>query len=264
MTAAAAGLPGALRRPDRPRARRGVPSASSPSPTPGAPTAGPRSGLVHGDYRLDNLLFSADGCTVVDWQTCAWGPAMLDASYFIGGGLSVEDRRAHEEELVRHLPRRAGWPRASRASARDRAGRSTARQAFHGLLMTIAASMVVERTDRGDDMFMAWLARNAQQILDLDALSLLPEPGQQAGAALRPRARGRGPPQARARGAVERELVLRRGQRRWHARASTSRLGRLPNQDVRSTPPPSSGRTGRRSCSSTRPPHCPQPTMTPS
>jgi hypothetical protein len=34
--------------------------------------------------------------------------------------------------------------------------------------------MVVERTDRGDDMFMSWLARNAQQVLDLDALALLP------------------------------------------------------------------------------------------
>ena len=46
----------------------------------------PPLGLVHGDYRLDNLLFAADGCTVVDWQTVSWGPAMLDASYFIAGG----------------------------------------------------------------------------------------------------------------------------------------------------------------------------------
>ena len=69
--------------------------------TPGRPTAARRSGLVHGDYRLDNLLFTAGrGCTVVDWQTVSWGPAMLDASYFLGSGLSVEDRRAHERELV--------------------------------------------------------------------------------------------------------------------------------------------------------------------
>jgi len=35
-------------------------------------------GLVHGDYRLDNMLFGADGAerplTVVDWQTVTWGP----------------------------------------------------------------------------------------------------------------------------------------------------------------------------------------------
>src|SRR4051794_37956416 len=43
-------------------------------------------GLVHGDYRLDNMLFgeagSARPLTVVDWQTVGWGPPMLDASYF--------------------------------------------------------------------------------------------------------------------------------------------------------------------------------------
>ena len=61
----------------------------------------PPLGLVHGDYRLDNLLFGAGTCHVVDWQTVSWGPAMLDASYFLGNGLSIEDRRAHEEELVR-------------------------------------------------------------------------------------------------------------------------------------------------------------------
>ncbi len=37
--------------------------------------------------------------------------------------------------------------------------------------------MVVVRTDRGDDMFMAVLSRAAQQILDLDSISLLPEDG---------------------------------------------------------------------------------------
>ncbi|HEV3053705.1 MAG TPA: phosphotransferase, partial [Solirubrobacteraceae bacterium] len=56
----------------------------------------PPLGLTHGDYRLDNLLFSENSCHVVDWQTVAWGPALLDASYFLGNGLAVEDRRAHE------------------------------------------------------------------------------------------------------------------------------------------------------------------------
>jgi len=39
----------------------------------------PPEGLVHGDYRLDNLLFgegdSARPLTVVDWQTVGWGGA---------------------------------------------------------------------------------------------------------------------------------------------------------------------------------------------
>jgi hypothetical protein len=57
----------------------------------------PPLGLVHGDFRLDNLLFTADGWRVVDWQTVSWGPSMIDVAYFIGGGLSVADRRAAEE-----------------------------------------------------------------------------------------------------------------------------------------------------------------------
>ena len=48
------------------------------------------------------------------------------------------------------------------------------RQTFASLRVTIFAGVVVERTDRGDDMLMALLARTCQQILDLDALSLLP------------------------------------------------------------------------------------------
>src|SRR3954471_9834121 len=187
----------------------------------------PPLGLVHGDYRLDNMLFGRDGAprplTVVDWQTVGWGPPLLDASYFLGGGLSVEDRRAHEEELVRV------YHDALRAQGIDgfsweECWTDYRRQAFHNVLMAIAAAMLVERTERGDDMFMATLARGAQQALDLDSVDLLPAPGAGRPAPPRPEpragrgppraaapgARRRGPPPARARGAVERELVLRR------------------------------------------------------
>jgi hypothetical protein len=34
--------------------------------------------------------------------------------------------------------------------------------------------MLVERTPRGDDMFMAMATRHCQQILDLDATEFLP------------------------------------------------------------------------------------------
>src|SRR6185312_8985803 len=65
--------------------------------------AGPR-GLVHGDYRLDNMLFGLPGAdrplTVVDWQTVAWGAAMTDLAYFMGCALTVSDRRAHADELM--------------------------------------------------------------------------------------------------------------------------------------------------------------------
>jgi hypothetical protein len=39
--------------------------------------------------------------------------------------------------------------------------------------MAIIASMLVEQTERGDEMFMAMANRHGQQILQLEALSFL-------------------------------------------------------------------------------------------
>jgi hypothetical protein len=155
----------------------------------------PPHGLVHGDYRLDNMLFAASArprvLTVVDWQTLSWGPMLLDAAYFIAGSLPVERRREHEQELLRTyyaamLERGAGdldW---------EVCWDGYRRQSFHGVLMAIAASMLVERTERGDEMFMTMLARHAQQAIDLDAVELLPSGASARPAALAPAAADEG------------------------------------------------------------------------
>ncbi len=145
----------------------------------------PPLGLVHGDYRLDNLLFGDGTCHVVDWQTVSWGPAILDASYFLAGGLRIEDRRLFEEGLVEGY-HSALVEQGVKGLSIEHVWEEYRRSSFHGILMTVAASMVVVRTARGDDMFMTWLARNAQQILDNDALDLLPEPTLEAPAPLVP------------------------------------------------------------------------------
>jgi hypothetical protein len=150
--------------------------------------ARPPLGLVHGDFRLDNMLFDPDGerpPRIVDWQTVSWGPMMLDAAYFIGGCLSVEDRRAHERRLLEgYLD--AMVERGARDLDAEACWEGYRRECFYGLLMCIAAAMVVVRTERGDDMFTTMLARYAQQALDLDAVELLPEPGHGRPAPLRP------------------------------------------------------------------------------
>jgi len=149
----------------------------------------PPLGLVHGDYRLDNMLFGATEAPrqfiVVDWQTVNWGAAMTDVSYFLGASLRLADRRACEETLVReyfeqlhtHGVRGLSW---------EECWRGYRRQCFLGLLMTVGPAVIVERTERGDEMFMTSVARYAQQVLDLDALELLPAPGSGRPAPLRP------------------------------------------------------------------------------
>ncbi len=59
-------------------------------------------GLVHGDYRLDNLMFpeQGDGVVVLDWQTLAIGPPGRDLAYFLATSVLVDDRREHESALV--------------------------------------------------------------------------------------------------------------------------------------------------------------------
>jgi len=132
--------------------------------------------VQHGDYRLDNLLFGRDEGSppvcVVDWQTVSLGPGLSDVSYFCGAGLQPEDRRAGERQLVEQYHGRLvslgvegyDW---------DAAWEDYRRYAFSGLLMAVGASMLVERTDRGDDMFMAMAHRHATHALDLDSLELL-------------------------------------------------------------------------------------------
>ena len=134
---------------------------------------GPKT-IVHGDYRLDNLLLGPgpDDVAVVDWQTIALGTAASDAAYFIGAGLLPEVRRQHEDELLRTY-----YDDLLKAGVTDfswdECYRDYRRGTFAGLVMAVGASMLVERTERGDAMFMVMAERHAQHALDLDALATL-------------------------------------------------------------------------------------------
>ena len=134
-------------------------------------------GLVHGDYRLDNMLFGQEGAdrplTVVDWQTVSWGPAMIDVAYFLGCALPDDMRRDNYDALLRAYHDALGQdPTLSLNDVRE----GVRRQCFFGVMMAIVSPMLVERTERGDEMFMVMLARHAQHVLDTDALTTLPEP----------------------------------------------------------------------------------------
>jgi aminoglycoside phosphotransferase (APT) family kinase protein len=137
----------------------------------------PATTVTHGDFRLDNLLFRPGDPRpfVVDWQTATWGAAASDAAYFLGASLTVEDRRRHGRAL---LDGYHGALLAEGVTGYDRARLDDEyrRLCFGGLVMSIGASMLVKRTERGDDMFVTSVARYAQQALDLDAEALLPDP----------------------------------------------------------------------------------------
>lgn len=131
---------------------------------------GPRT-VGHGDFRADNLLFGHDRVCVVDWQTAFFGHGLVDVSYFLGGSLTVEDRRRHEERLVRDYHAclvdqgvQLSWADCWRAYRRH---------AFEGLATALFSAPGVKRTERGDELFVTMTERAARHVLDLDAEPLL-------------------------------------------------------------------------------------------
>jgi hypothetical protein len=142
-----------------------VAAVAGRSGTHGAPGA-PRV-AAHGDFRADNLLFPAGGGRpfVVDYQTMLWAHPALDVAYLVSGSLGVEVRREAEPELLSHyfdaLESHLGRPF-------DREGFLDAypHEARYGINLAVGASMVVERTERGDEMFLAHTRRHVAQLLD--------------------------------------------------------------------------------------------------
>jgi aminoglycoside/choline kinase family phosphotransferase len=57
--------------------------------------------LVHGDFRLDNLLFTEQGdAAVLDWQLAAWGRGPYDLAFFAAGSVEPEVLARIEDDLL--------------------------------------------------------------------------------------------------------------------------------------------------------------------
>lgn len=122
--------------------------------------------LIHGDYRLDNMLFGtgpAAPLTVVDWQTAAVGHGPADLAYFLGAGLLPDVRRRVESDLVARYGEAMNLAGVSVAT--DQLEHDYVMGAASGYLMAVIASMIVGRTDRGDEMFCVMAERHADQML---------------------------------------------------------------------------------------------------
>lgn len=137
---------------------------------------GPRT-LFHGDLRLDNLLIDARSGVigVVDWQTLVLGNGVADISYFIGGNLLPGERRATEVDLVR------GYHEELRSAgvdglSWDECWRLYRHGSWYGAFLAVAAAMLVERTDRGDQMFITSIKRHVTHAMDLDAIGVVGVP----------------------------------------------------------------------------------------
>ncbi|WP_028656792.1 phosphotransferase family protein [Nocardioides sp. J54] len=133
-----------------------------------------RFGLVHGDHRPDNLLVHPDGrLWTVDWQTLALGLPARDVALLVSSGLPVEERRRHERALVEAWHRRLVDLGVADYDPDDAWDDYRFALVQTPLLATFGCAYSSVRTERGDRMFAAMLARGGQALRDHATLDLL-------------------------------------------------------------------------------------------
>ena len=132
--------------------------------------------IVHGDYRLDNLMFAEDDArdpvAAVDWQTISIGCGGRDLAYLLGTSVDPLVRRDVEED-VRAAYRGRLCDLGVADYSEDDLAIDERHGSFQGPFITMLGAIAVGQTDRGDDMFMAMAERSVAQVVDLGALDLL-------------------------------------------------------------------------------------------
>lgn len=130
--------------------------------------------VQHSDFRLDNMLFDVTGeqgrPATLDWQTVSLGSGLVDVAFFIGGSLPLDTRREYEEVLVRHY-HEALMHQGVKDYGWDQCWCDYRRFTFLGLCQAVVSTASVERTERGDELFVKMASDHAQHILDHNSLA---------------------------------------------------------------------------------------------
>jgi hypothetical protein len=133
-----------------------------------------RFALMHGDYRLDNMLFDPDRTRVniVDWQTLGVGLPARDLAYFTATSLNPQLRSSIEANLVDEYHRAlSGYGVAD--YDRETCWRDYRLGVPQAPLISALGFAFAAGTDRGDDMVLTMLQRGCQAIRDLRTLELI-------------------------------------------------------------------------------------------
>lgn len=133
-----------------------------------------RFALMHGDYRLDNMLFDPDRSriTVVDWQTVGIGLPGRDLAYFTGTSLEPSVRSDIERDLVERYHRSLLDFDVTDYDV-ETCWNDYRLGAVQVPLLVALGTAFASTTERGDDMMMAMLSRGCQAIRDLETLELI-------------------------------------------------------------------------------------------
>lgn len=137
-----------------------------------------RFSLLHGDYRLDNLLFDPDRTrvTVVDWQTLTVGLPARDLAYFTGTSL-VPELRAEAESALVEVYHRALISHGVTGYDLETCWADYRLGMPQIPLITTFGFAFSAATERGDDMVATMLERGCRAIRELGTLELIRQRG---------------------------------------------------------------------------------------
>lgn len=135
-----------------------------------------RYSLMHGDYRLDNLLFdpARTRVTVVDWQTMGVGLPARDLSYFTATSLLPELRADVEQGLVDDYHQSLLGYGVTNYD-REACWRDYRLGMLQAPLITTLGCAFASSTQRGDEMMTVMLSRGCRAIRELGTLELVEE-----------------------------------------------------------------------------------------
>lgn len=136
-----------------------------------------RYSVLHGDFRLDNVLYSPDRSriSVVDWQSLTVGLPARDLAYFVGTALDADVRSAADKDLVAayhsSLLELGVWDYDLDTCFRDyRLGMLQIM-----LIGTLGMAFTSTPTHRAEDMMRAIFGRGTAAIRELGSLELIKE-----------------------------------------------------------------------------------------
>ena len=133
--------------------------------------------LLHGDFRMENLLYGTrteqEDVVVIDFQGPLLGSGFVDLALFLAQSTKIEVRRQHEKELVaRYLE---GLKAEGVSVGDEEAAWLAYRRAI--LYNWVYAAVVAGTLDRSNETTFAWMQqmvnRQLAASLDLDIFDLL-------------------------------------------------------------------------------------------